>query len=87
VILRGLPIPWWRLATAALLSVALAISADAGRLIESIIIAVLLVPLLAFLGIWIIAFRRGLIGKTATISSAPTSCSVGREGLGLGQSR
>jgi len=59
-----LPIPWWRLATAVLLSVALAISADAGRLIESVIIAVLLVPLLAFFGIWIIAWRNRLTGKT-----------------------
>jgi hypothetical protein len=52
-------IPWWRLATAALLTAALAIAASAGRVIESIIIAILLVPTLAFLVLWIVAWRRG----------------------------
>jgi hypothetical protein len=52
-------IPWWRLATAALLTAALVISAIAGRVIESIIIAILLLPALAFLVLWIVAWRNG----------------------------
>lgn len=56
---RRVLIPWWRLASAALLTAALAISATAGRVIESIIIAILLLPTFAFLVLWIVAWRRG----------------------------
>ena len=48
-------IPWRRIATAVLLTAALAIAAAAGRVIEAIIIGVLLLPSLALVGIW----RRG----------------------------
>jgi hypothetical protein len=59
--LRGLPVPCGRLVMAVLLSFALAISARAGRLIESIIIAVLLLPTLGFLVLWTVAWRKGMI--------------------------
>jgi choline-glycine betaine transporter len=52
-------IPWWPLATTLLLAGALALSVAAGRTVDSIIIGVLLVPSLAFLVVWLIAWRRG----------------------------
>jgi hypothetical protein len=50
---------WWLLSTVAALTTALVISATAGRIIEAIILAALLLPSLAFLVVWIIAWRRG----------------------------
>jgi ABC-type Fe3+-siderophore transport system permease subunit len=47
------------LSTVAALTTALVISATGGRIIEAIIIAALLLPSLAFLVVWIIAWRRG----------------------------
>jgi hypothetical protein len=55
-------VPSWLLATAALLTTALAISITAGRVAEVIIIAVLLVPTLAFLVLWI-GSRTGRFGR------------------------
>jgi hypothetical protein len=60
-------IPWWRLATAALLTAALVISATAGRVIESIIIAILLLPTFAFLVLWIVAWRRGQLDARESV--------------------
>ena len=55
-------IPWWPLATAAGLTTALVISATAGRVTETIIIATLLVPALAFLVLWLIFLATGRFG-------------------------
>jgi hypothetical protein len=52
-------IPWWPLSAVALLSVALATAAAAGRIIDAIIVAILLVAPLSFLVLWVIAWRRG----------------------------
>ena len=61
IVKRSPRVPWLWLTTTVALTVALAISAAAARLVESIIIAVLLVPSLAFLVIWLVAWRRGLL--------------------------
>lgn len=49
--------PWWSLSTTVLLAVALVVDVAAGRIIETIIIAILLVPSLAFLVLWVIASK------------------------------
>jgi hypothetical protein len=53
---RPARIPWWRIATTLLLAAALVIAVAAGRLVDSIIIGVLLVPLLV--GAWFLAWRH-----------------------------
>jgi hypothetical protein len=60
-------IPWWRLASAVLLTAAFAISVTAGRVIESIIIAILLLPTFAFLVLWIVAWRRGQLDARESV--------------------
>jgi hypothetical protein len=55
-------LPWWPLATAAGLTTALVISATAGRVIDTVIITVLLVPTLAFLLVWLIFLAKGRFG-------------------------
>jgi len=45
-------IPWWRIATLALLTVALGFAVANGRTVEMIIIGVLVVPTLFFVGVW-----------------------------------
>lgn len=40
------PIPWWRLATVVLLSIALGIAIANGRTWDAVVIAVLIVPVL-----------------------------------------
>jgi hypothetical protein len=52
------------LSTVAVLTTALVISVTAGRVIEAIIIAALLLPSLALLVVWIIAWRRGQLAAT-----------------------
>lgn len=52
-------IPWWPLATAAGLTTALVISASAGRVTDTTIITILLVPALAFLVLWLIFLATG----------------------------
>jgi cation transporter-like permease len=59
---RRAPVPGWRIATAVLLAIALTISASAGRVVESIIIAVLLVLALAYLVVWAVALRAERLG-------------------------
>jgi hypothetical protein len=56
-------IPWLPLSTVMLLAVAVAVAATAGRIIEAIVIAILLVPVLAFLVLWVIAWKRGQLGS------------------------
>jgi hypothetical protein len=46
-------VPWWRLATSTLLLTAFALSLAAGRTVEAIIAAVLLIPSLLLLGVWV----------------------------------
>jgi hypothetical protein len=58
VVRRPAWIPGWRIAQALLLALALAISIAAGRVIEAAIIAVLLLPALALVGLWVVAWRR-----------------------------
>jgi choline-glycine betaine transporter len=53
-------VPWWPLATAILLITALSIAVSSGRTIEAVIVGVLAVPTLAFLGLWLVAWKRGL---------------------------
>lgn len=55
---RSARIPWWRIATAVLLSAALVISGAAGRVIEAIIIGVLLLASIALIVLSFIARRR-----------------------------
>jgi Flp pilus assembly protein TadB len=50
--------PWWSVSTTVLLAVVLVVDVTAGRVIETIIIAILLVPSLAFLVLWVIAWKR-----------------------------
>jgi hypothetical protein len=57
--------PWWRIATTLVLAAALGISAAAGRVIDAIIISVLLLPPLALLGLWFIAWRRDQLADDA----------------------
>jgi hypothetical protein len=56
-------IPWLWLTTTVVLAAALAISLAAGRLVDSVIIAVLLVPSAAFLVLWVVAWRRGRLAE------------------------
>jgi choline-glycine betaine transporter len=49
----GVRLPWWRLATLALLIGALVLAIANGRTIEAVIIGVLLVPTLVVLGVWV----------------------------------
>jgi len=51
-------IPWWRIATAVLLSAALGDISMAGRVIEAIIVGVLLIPSIALVGLWLVAWQR-----------------------------
>jgi hypothetical protein len=53
--------PWWSLSTTVLLTAALVVDVTAGRIIETIIIAILLVPSLAFLVLWVIAWKRRVL--------------------------
>jgi hypothetical protein len=50
--------PWWRIATLALLLVALVIAVSSGRTIEAVVIGVLMIPALTLLGAWIYGLRR-----------------------------
>lgn len=54
---RRPPPPWWRLATLVLLLGAFGISATDGRLIETVIIGVLLVPTIALIGVWVLEVK------------------------------
>ena len=62
---RPLWIPWWRFATTLLLAAALALSAAVGRVIEAIIIGVVLLPSLALVGLWFVAWRRDQLADDA----------------------
>ena len=46
-----LPIPWWRIATVALLGVALGLSVSSGHTGDAIIVGVLLVPGIVLVGL------------------------------------
>jgi hypothetical protein len=50
--------PWWRLATAVLLIVALLIALDAGRVIEALVIGVLALSSLVLLVLSLVACKR-----------------------------
>jgi hypothetical protein len=52
-------IPWWLLAAAVSLTAAHVIAATAHRLVETIIIAILLAPVAAFVIVYIVAWRMG----------------------------
>jgi hypothetical protein len=54
-----LAIPWWPIATVTLLAIALVISIAAGRTVEAVVIALLLVPSLLLLGAWAYSVRNG----------------------------
>ena len=56
---KPLAVPWWGLATAALLAIGLVISIVAGRTIEAVVIAFLLVPSLFLLAVWAYSVRAG----------------------------
>jgi hypothetical protein len=51
-------IPWWRITTLVSLTFAFGIAAAAGRVIEAIVIGILLLPSLAFVAVWVYAWRR-----------------------------
>jgi hypothetical protein len=51
-------VPWWRLATVVLLSTGVAIAVVNGHVAEAAIIAILLLPSVAFLAAWVYAARR-----------------------------
>lgn len=54
-------IPWWPIAGAVVLGVALGVSVAAGRFWDALIVAaMLLLPLFAIAG-WLLAWRRGLL--------------------------
>ncbi|MFL5954872.1 MAG: hypothetical protein ACJ76I_12285 [Gaiellaceae bacterium] len=55
-----LAIPWWRLATAALMTTAFVLAVAKGSVIAAVLIGVLTLPSLAVLGAWIFVtvFRR-----------------------------
>jgi hypothetical protein len=58
--------PWWRLATAVLLIVALVIALDAGRVIEAVVLGVLAFASLALLVLSLLAWTRSAqYGTTA----------------------
>jgi len=52
------PIPWWNLATTALLAVALAFAIRADRTIEAFVVGALMLPSLFLLGAWLYARAR-----------------------------
>jgi hypothetical protein len=57
------PVPWWRIATVALLAVALGIALASGHTGDAIIVAVLMVPGLVLVGV-ALYFRFGGSGRS-----------------------
>jgi hypothetical protein len=52
-------IPWWPLAAVVSLSTGLALAVAYGRTGDAIIVAVILLPSLALIALWVVAWRRG----------------------------
>jgi hypothetical protein len=55
----ALAVPWWQIAAATLLAIGLVIAIVAGRTVEAVIIAFLLVPVLFLLAVWAYSVRAG----------------------------
>jgi hypothetical protein len=51
-------IPGWPLGAVVALSTALGLAAATGRVVEAAIIGVILLPPLALIGLWLVAWRR-----------------------------
>jgi hypothetical protein len=51
-------IPWWPLGAVVALSAALGLAAATGRVVEAAVIGVILLPPLALIGLWLVAWRR-----------------------------
>jgi hypothetical protein len=69
------PIPWWRIATAALLGIALGIAIANGRMWDALVIGVLLVPAIALVAASVF-FRLRLQGATRRRVESLASASV-----------
>ena len=52
-------LPWWRIATLAILLLALIISVSAGRTIDAVVIGILMIPTMVLVGLWIYGSMKG----------------------------
>jgi hypothetical protein len=65
------PVPWWRMARLLLLFVALGIGIAKDETIPTVIVAVLIIPYVAFLTVWFIVARRRTTNHPQRLSAEP----------------